>query len=539
MSSRSASSRAAASIRDISTSRRNVLDKTLQERTPAIEDQLFSQAIAAVEGLELDTHQIGTVLSSTLYSLGGPTLAHRLVEHFRMRPDTDKYHVVGVGCASAVPLMRLLGQCLHGHPGQPGVIVAAESMSGILSSTGAEDPRAKVVGSAIFGDGCAAALLSDDPGADGPAITASRVCQIPGTLDAVSLELAGADIYLRLSRDLPDLAAAGLDELVGRFLHEHGVNRREVDHWMVHPGGRRIIDCVQEALSLSDEDVGVSRDVLARRGNIGTPAIFYVLHETIEQRGPCAGDRGLVVTIGPGISVGLMLLQWSGGAGSRRLFAGMKRYGLIVLLVALLAWIAVAIARNSTSLGLLGAGALLGPARISPACLPATIEHTARLPVTGTGASVEVSPEPETDTANPRTQISFLGVAPADIRAVSVVGHRSGAHSGRLQAYSQGDGASFLPDSPFDAGEQVLVRAVIGAGAGGRQVAFHFRVNDPYPTEGAAEFPNPAASPADYQSFATMPGVQAPILDVTSGDRDPAAGDILTTNGPGPGSTGH
>ncbi len=288
----------------------DVLDKTLQERTPAIEDQLFSQAIAAVEGLELDSRQIGTMLTSTLYSLGGPTLAHRLVEHFRMPPDTDKYHVVGVGCASAVPLMRLLGQCLHSQPGQPGVIVAAESMSGILSSASAEDPRAKVVGSAIFGDGCAAALLSDDPGADGPVITASRVCQVAGTLDAVSLELAGADIYLRLSRDLPDLAAAGLDELVERFLHEHGVDRREVDHWMVHPGGRRIIDCVQEALSLSDEDVGVSRDVLARRGNIGTPAIFYVIHETIEQRGPRAGDRGLVVTIGPGITVGLMLLQW-------------------------------------------------------------------------------------------------------------------------------------------------------------------------------------------------------------------------------------
>lgn len=287
-----------------------VLAKTLQERTPAIEDQLFSQAIAAVEGLELDRHEIGTVLSSTLYSLGGPTLAHRLVEHFRMRPDTDKYHVVGVGCASAVPLMRLLGQCLHSHPGQSGVIVAAESMSGILSSAGVEDPRAKIVGSAIFGDGCAAALLSDDPGADGPAITASSVCQIAGTLDAVSLELAGADVYLRLSRDLPDLAAAGLDDLVGCFLHEHGVDRREVDHWMVHPGGRRIIDCVQDALSLSDEDVAVSRDVLARRGNIGTPAIFYVMHETIEQRSPCAGDRGLVVTIGPGITVGLMLLQW-------------------------------------------------------------------------------------------------------------------------------------------------------------------------------------------------------------------------------------
>jgi alkylresorcinol/alkylpyrone synthase len=286
------------------------LAKTLQERTPAIEDQLFGHAIAAVEGLELDPRAIGTLLTSTLYSLGGPTLAHRLVEHFRMRPDTDKYHVAGVGCASAVPLMRLLGQCLQGHPGQPAVVVAAESMSGILASACPDDPRAKVVGSAIFGDGCAAAVLSDEPSAEGPAIVASTHCQIPGTLDAVSLELSGADIYLRLSRDLPDLAAAGLDQLVARFLHEHGIERREIDHWMVHPGGRRIIDSVQDALSLSDEDVGTSRDVLARSGNIGTPAIFYVMHETIEQRGPSSGDRGLVVTIGPGITVGLMLLQW-------------------------------------------------------------------------------------------------------------------------------------------------------------------------------------------------------------------------------------
>jgi predicted naringenin-chalcone synthase len=288
----------------------DALAKTLQERTPSIEDQLLSQALAAVDALELGQRDVGTVLTSTLYSLGGPTLAHRLVEHLGMKPDTDKYHVMGVGCASAVPLIRLLGQCLDSHPGQPGLIVAAESMSGILSSTTTDDPRAKVVGSAIFGDGCAAALLSDDPGADGPAITASKVFQIAGTLDAVSLELAGADIYLRLSRDLPDLAAAGLDQLVARFLHEHGVERTEIDHWMVHPGGRRIIDCVQDALSLSDDDVRVSRDVLARRGNIGTPAIFYVMHETIEQTAPSSGDRGLVVTIGPGITVGLMLLQW-------------------------------------------------------------------------------------------------------------------------------------------------------------------------------------------------------------------------------------
>jgi alkylresorcinol/alkylpyrone synthase len=287
-----------------------VLATTLQGRTSMVEDELFGYAVTAVERMGVDPRDVGTVLTATLYSLGGPTLAHRLVDHFGMAPDTDKYHLVGVGCASAVPLMRLLSQSLREHPGKVGLIVAAESMTGILMGASPDDAKAKVVGSAIFGDGCAAALLSEDPGAEGPEILAAKVHQIAGTLDAVSLELAPADSHLHLDRDLPDVAASDLGELADSFLYAAGLERSDIDHWIVHPGGRRIIDCVQAALSLLDEDVAVSRDVLANHGNIGTPSIFYVMHQTIERRAPGRGERGLVVTVGPGITLGLMLLQW-------------------------------------------------------------------------------------------------------------------------------------------------------------------------------------------------------------------------------------
>ena len=75
---------------------------------------------------------IGTVISASLYSLGGPTLAHRLVEHYGMDPSTDKYHLTGVGCASGVPLMRLAAQRMREHPDKHALVVAAESMSSIL-----------------------------------------------------------------------------------------------------------------------------------------------------------------------------------------------------------------------------------------------------------------------------------------------------------------------------------------------------------------------------------------------------------------------
>jgi hypothetical protein len=206
----------------------------------------------------------------------------------------------------------------------------------------------------------------------------------------------------------------------------------------------------------------------------------------------------------------------------------MKRNGYIVLAVAAVACVALAIVMatgsSSGSHHDLSAG---GPA---PSCLPSTVEHTASVP----GSTVAVSPEPGTDTANPHTQISFLGASVKALEKVSVIGAESGEHAGRVLAYSQGDGASFVPARPFRAGERVRVRAVIAA----KPVAFGFRVDTPYPTASVPEFPNPTAAPADYQTFDTMPGVQAPILDVTVSDRDPAAGDVLTTNGPGPGQYG-
>lgn len=109
------------------------LARTLQGRTSWTEEQLFDAAVEAVERLGVDPAEIGMVVTASLYSLGGPTLAHRLVEHFRMDPATDKYHVVGVGCASAVPLIRLVASSLGNDPRKKGLIVAAESMSGLLT----------------------------------------------------------------------------------------------------------------------------------------------------------------------------------------------------------------------------------------------------------------------------------------------------------------------------------------------------------------------------------------------------------------------
>ncbi len=211
----------------------------------------------------------------------------------------------------------------------------------------------------------------------------------------------------------------------------------------------------------------------------------------------------------------------------------MPRNLLILTGAAALVWGVLALALDSPTLRI-GSKAKAAPTAASPACLPTAVARSAALP----GTSVDVSPGPETRTANPHTQVSFLGVPGSEIRSVSVVGGRSGPHPGHLRVYSQGDGASFVPDTPFDVGESVEVGATVGADGSEHRVSFRFGVDTPYPTARIPSFPNPVAAPADYESFDTLPGVQAPIMNINVPDRDPGSGDILTTNGPGPGQYG-
>ncbi len=210
----------------------------------------------------------------------------------------------------------------------------------------------------------------------------------------------------------------------------------------------------------------------------------------------------------------------------------MRRNGYIVLLVAAAAWIAVAIALGTGSPS--GAHTVVPPSGPSPACLPQSLNRTAAL----AGTTLDVSPAPETGTANPHTQVSFRGAPVTDIHDVSVEGSRTGYHHGHLYGYYQGDGGSFVPEKPFDTGEQVHVGAVVGIAGSQRRISFSFHVATPYPTDGIPGFPDPPAAASAVQSFASAPELHPPTLSVTAPDLDPKAGDVLMTSGPGPGQYG-
>ena len=167
-------------------------------------------------------------------------------------------------------------------------------------------------------------------------------------------------------------------------------------------------------------------------------------------------------------------------------------------------------------------------------CEPSTFNRSATLP----GTPLSVSPLPDTYDASSRTQISMLGAPASAISDVSTRGSETGTHHGRLRAYSQGDGASFLPSTPFLAGETVTVRGKVRSGGRTRPFSYHFAIatQDPLPYVK----PN-VPSGQDYNEkthFRSAPTLEAPATEVTSRSPASASGDIFAAPYSGPGPAG-
>jgi hypothetical protein len=178
-----------------------------------------------------------------------------------------------------------------------------------------------------------------------------------------------------------------------------------------------------------------------------------------------------------------------------------------------------------------------GPTGPAPACQPADLDTSAAL----AGGAVTVSPAPGSMDASYRSQISLLGVPVGELSDISVVGSRSGRHSGRLEAYSQGDGASFLPAKPFTQGEKVSVHAVLAQGASRTPFAWQFTVAEVDSTSKSLETPPPPApkpKPSEYQVFLSEPGLEPPKVTVTTDTHRQGAGDLLLAPYAGSGQYG-
>ena len=199
-----------------------------------------------------------------------------------------------------------------------------------------------------------------------------------------------------------------------------------------------------------------------------------------------------------------------------------------ILLIAALAWVGLFAGSASAQT------TATSTASTAPRCVPSALNRSDVLP----GTSIEASPLPDSLVANPRTQISLLGVPSNELANVTVSGSRSGSHPGRLEAYSQGDGASFVPNTPFTEGERVTVTGDVISGGHATRWRFGFTVDEPDPIPTGGPGHPPAGTKGDVQHFVSRPDLTPPTIWVTTDSPEAAPGYIMTAPYSGPGQHG-
>jgi hypothetical protein len=147
--------------------------------------------------------------------------------------------------------------------------------------------------------------------------------------------------------------------------------------------------------------------------------------------------------------------------------------------------------------------------------------------------AVAAFPSPGSRLASPHSQIAFRGVAPASLGSITVIGSKTGAHAGQFDADSDGDGASFIPASPFAPGETVTVRTALNI-LGGKSGSFHFQVATPAPPMWAGRPPRVRSVPGGVWRFHSRPDLAPPAVEISRGAGAGGSSDLFVTPQYGP-----
>ena len=157
----------------------------------------------------------------------------------------------------------------------------------------------------VFGDGCAASVVSAEP--TGLALDRFHAALVPDTRQLITWKVRDLGFEMFLSGRVPAAISRGLESVAGAILD--GASIQEMDLWAVHPGGRSVLDAVEQGLGLAPEALAASRDVLERYGNMSSATVFFVLDAFRRAGAPGPGEHAVLAVLGPGFSCELALIR--------------------------------------------------------------------------------------------------------------------------------------------------------------------------------------------------------------------------------------
>tara|TARA_R110002051_G_scaffold325850_2_gene432141 strand:- start:12636 stop:13688 length:1053 start_codon:yes stop_codon:yes gene_type:complete len=236
-----------------------------------------------------------------------PSVDAYLINTLGLRQDIVRLPVTEMGCAAGVSGVIYANEFLKANPGKRAAVIALESPTATFQHT--DYSMVNIVSAAIFGDGAACVFLSSKEEDEGPEIIDTAMYHFYDAQHMMGFKLVNTGLQMILDQSVPDRIAEKFPDIIYPFLKDNGMDISDVDHLVFHPGGRKIVETVEELFGKLGKNIDDTKEVLRLYGNMSSVTVLYVLERFLDKKLP-AGDVGIMLSFGPGFSAQRVLLKW-------------------------------------------------------------------------------------------------------------------------------------------------------------------------------------------------------------------------------------
>ena len=281
--------------------------------------ELAAEALLqACQSAAIDPRDIDALFFTTITGLATPTIDARLINRLGLRRNLRRFPFFGLGCVGGAAGIARMSDYLRGAPEHTAALVSVELCS--LTLQRGDHSVANLIATGLFGDGAACVLATgaaraaagNAPAATAPAPYVIDTCSsfYPDTERVMGWDIGADGFKVVLSAGVPDLVARHIGGDVDRFLADNGLTRHDIDHWICHPGGPKVIAALEAALDLPPDALDLTRKSLADIGNLSSASVLHVLADHLDAHPPTGDGYAILMAMGPGFCAELVLLQW-------------------------------------------------------------------------------------------------------------------------------------------------------------------------------------------------------------------------------------